>query len=81
LIAALLEKKPIIVLDEWAADQDPYFRKKFYLEILPKIKSEGFTVLAITHDDAYYDNCDSLKKMEYGQLSIQSRKSEQINLT
>lgn len=26
LIAAVLEGKPLLVLDEWAADQDPTFR-------------------------------------------------------
>ena len=68
LIAAILEKKPIIVLDEWAADQDPYFRKKFYEEILPMLKKEGFTILAITHDDRYYACADKIYKMEFGKL-------------
>ncbi|MGV3610697.1 MAG: cyclic peptide export ABC transporter [Fluviicola sp.] len=68
LIAAILEQKPIIVMDEWAADQDPYFRKKFYEEILPKLKAEGFTVLAITHDDRYYRCADRIYKMEFGKL-------------
>lgn len=69
LIATILEQKPIIVLDEWAADQDPYFRKKFYEEILPKLKGEGFTILAITHDDRYYHCADRIYKMEFGKLS------------
>lgn len=68
LIAAILECKPIIVLDEWAADQDPYFRKKFYEEILPVLQSEGFTILAITHDDRYYHCADKIYKMEFGKL-------------
>ena len=68
LISVLLEKKPIIVLDEWAADQDPYFRKKFYTEIIPILKQEGFTIIAITHDDKYYICADKLYKMEFGKL-------------
>lgn len=68
LIAALLENNPVIVLDEWAADQDPYFRKKFYEEILPYLKKEGFTILAITHDDRYYHCADKIFKMEFGKL-------------
>jgi len=68
LIAALLEEKPIIVLDEWAADQDPYFRKKFYEEIIFTLKRKKFTIIAITHDDAYYRVADKLYKMEEGQL-------------
>jgi putative ATP-binding cassette transporter len=72
LIAALLENKPVLVLDEWAADQDPYFRKKFYTEIIPFLKEEGFTIIAITHDDRYYHCADKLLKMEYGKLIAES---------
>ena len=68
LIAAILEERPIIVLDEWAADQDPYFRKKFYEEILPILKKDGFTIIAITHDDRYYHCADKIYKMEFGKL-------------
>lgn len=68
LITALMENKPILVMDEWAADQDPYFRQKFYLQIIPWLKENGITVLAITHDDKYYHCADKLFKMEYGQL-------------
>jgi len=68
LIAVLLENKPIIVLDEWAADQDPYFRQKFYVEIIPLLKQKGFTILAVTHDDKYYHCADYLYKMQEGTL-------------
>lgn len=68
LIYAMLEKKPVLILDEFAADQDPYFRKKFYLQILQFLKKEGFSVIAITHDDQYYQYCDHLYKMDYGNL-------------
>jgi cyclic peptide transporter len=69
LICALLEKKPVLILDEFAADQDPFFRKKFYLEILAVLKREGFTVIAITHDDSYYHCCDLLYRMDYGKIT------------
>jgi len=72
LISSLLEQKPILVLDEWAADQDPYFRQKFYTKILPSLKSEGFTILAITHDDKYYCCADRLYKMDEGMLYEES---------
>ncbi|WP_343691147.1 cyclic peptide export ABC transporter [Chitinophaga sp.] len=70
LICAVLEKKPILVLDEFAADQDPYFKRKFYTEVLPFLKENGITIIAITHDDQYYYCADKLYKMEEGQLSI-----------
>ena len=33
LIVAQLEKRPLLMLDEWAADQDPEFRRKFYFRV------------------------------------------------
>src|SRR6266851_5760672 len=58
LIVSLLEKRPLLLLDEWAADQDPEFRRKFYYELLPELKRSGETVVAITHDDRYIDEMD-----------------------
>lgn len=69
MIFALLEDKPILVLDEWAADQDPYFRKYFYEELLPKFKAEGKTIIAVTHDDAYFHLADRVIKFDYGKIS------------
>ena len=68
LIFALLENKPILVLDEWAADQDPHFRKFFYEELIPKLKKEGKTIIAVTHDDAYFHQADRILKFDYGQI-------------
>ncbi len=58
LIVSLLEKRPILLLDEWTAEQDPEFRKKFYAELLPAMMQAGVTVVAITHDDRYLDELD-----------------------
>jgi len=58
LLIARLENKQIYVLDEWAADQDPHFRTKFYQEILPEMKAEGKTIIAVTHDDRFFGVCD-----------------------
>lgn len=70
LINAVMEGRPILILDEWAADQDPYFRYKFYTKILPLIiKDEDKTIIAITHDDKYYHLADRIFKMESGQLN------------
>ena len=68
LAVAKLEKRPIFVLDEWAADQDPQFREHFYTHILPSLKAAGKTVIAVTHDDRFHDLADDLVKMEYGQI-------------
>jgi len=68
LIFALLEKRPILVLDEWAADQDPHFRKYFYEELVPRFKKEGKTIIAVTHDDAYFHLADRIIKFDYGTI-------------
>ena len=69
LMLAMLEGRDILILDEWAADQDPLFRRLFYRELLPQLKAAGKTVLAITHDDHYFDQADRLLKMDGGRLS------------
>ena len=58
LIVAQLERRPVLMLDEWAADQDPEFRRKFYFEFLPAMHRAGITVVAISHDDRYIDEMD-----------------------
>jgi putative ATP-binding cassette transporter len=67
-IAAMLEDKPILVMDEFAADQDPQFRKYFYEVLLPELKLMGKTVIAVTHDDHYFHVADRLLKMEEGRM-------------
>jgi putative ATP-binding cassette transporter len=73
LMAALLERRPLLVLDEWAADQDPAFRRKFYREILPTLKAEGKTIVAVTHDDSYFDVADRRFHLEEGRLVERGR--------
>ena len=58
LIVSLLEKRPILLLDEWAADQDPDFRRKFYFDLLPALHRAGVTVVAVSHDDRYLDEME-----------------------
>ena len=58
LIVALLEKRPLLLLDEWAADQDPEFRREFYYKLLPDLNRAGVTVVAVTHDDRYIEKLD-----------------------
>jgi putative pyoverdin transport system ATP-binding/permease protein len=55
LIVSMLEKRPIMILDEWTAEQDPEFRRKFYDELLPEMLQAGATIVVITHDDRYLD--------------------------
>ncbi|TDN52016.1 putative ATP-binding cassette transporter [Buttiauxella sp. JUb87] len=69
LLLALAEERDIILLDEWAADQDPHFRREFYQVLLPLMQQMGKTIFAISHDDHYFVHADRLLEMRQGQLS------------
>jgi putative ATP-binding cassette transporter len=68
LLASYIEDRPFYVFDEWAADQDPTFKAVFYEELLPELKSQGKTVLVITHDDRYFHTADRILRLEAGKL-------------
>ena len=68
LLTAYLEDRPIYVFDEWAADQDPQFKELYYKHLLPALRDRGKTVLAITHDERYFDVADRVIRLEEGQL-------------
>jgi putative ATP-binding cassette transporter len=68
LLTAYLEDRPIYVFDEWASDQDPVFKEIFYKKLLPQLKSRGKTVIAVSHDDRYFEECDRLVKLDYGRI-------------
>jgi putative ATP-binding cassette transporter len=68
LIQAILEDRPILLLDEWTADQDPEFRVVFFETLLPELKREGRSVVAVTHDDRYFHRCDRLMRLYDGRI-------------
>ncbi len=69
LLLAYMEERQILLLDEWAADQDPMFREVFYREILPELKAAGKTIIAVTHDDHYFDIADKVYRLDNGAMS------------
>ncbi|QIB47708.1 cyclic peptide export ABC transporter [Streptomyces aureoverticillatus] len=69
LVSALLSERPVLLFDEWAADQDPEFREFFYTEVLPALRKRGKTVIAITHDDRYFGIADQILKLERGRVA------------
>jgi putative ATP-binding cassette transporter len=66
MVVALLEDRPLYIFDEWAADQDPEFRRYYYEQLLPDLKRRGKTVLAISHDDRYFHCADRVVTMDWG---------------
>lgn len=71
LVSSYLEDRAVYVFDEWAADQDPTFKRVFYTEILPDLKANGKAVIVITHDDAYFSCADRVVKLENGRLQTE----------
>lgn len=69
LISSILEDKEIYLFDEWAANQDPYFKEIFYNKILTYLKEKKKTLLVITHDDRYFHLADRVMKLRDGKLA------------
>ena len=68
LLTAYMEDRPVYVFDEWAADQDPSFKKTFYRTLLPELKGKGKAVVVISHDDRYYDLADHIIRLDCGRI-------------
>lgn len=68
LLVSYLEEKRFCLFDEWAADQDPDFKRKFYCEILPELKKQNKCIIVISHDDRYFHIADEIIRMENGRI-------------
>jgi len=69
LVHAYLEGRPVLVFDEWAADQDPAFRHLFYTELLPELRAKGHLLVVISHDDRYFHLADRVITMRAGKIA------------
>ncbi|MDT0137338.1 cyclic peptide export ABC transporter [Acidovorax sp. PRC11] len=69
LVHAYLEGRPVMVFDEWAADQDPAFRHLFYTELLPELRAKGHLLVVISHDDRYFHLADRVVHMRAGRIA------------
>jgi putative ATP-binding cassette transporter len=72
LLTAYMEDRPIYVFDEWAADQDPSFKRTFYHKLLPELKAKGKAVLVISHDERYYSVADRAIRLDCGKIVTQT---------
>lgn len=70
LLQCYLQDSPILLFDEWAADQDPEFRQFFYRTIIREMKAAGKLIIAISHDDFYYDVADKIVEMREGRSTV-----------
>jgi putative ATP-binding cassette transporter len=79
LLTAFLENRPIYVFDEWAADQDPYFKDFFYVHLLPELTARHKTVFVITHDDRYYHLAERIITLDDGQVTSDTARAPLIS--
>lgn len=79
LVHAYLEGRPVLVFDEWAADQDPSFRHLFYTELLPELRAKGHSLVVISHDDRYFHVADRVVVMQAGRV-VEDRSSAPAGL-
>jgi putative ATP-binding cassette transporter len=80
LLTTWLEDRPLVLFDEWAADQDPVFRELFYTQVLPQLKEQGKTVVVISHDDRYYGLADRVLKLDQGMIVSEERRAPLVAL-
>ncbi len=64
LLMALLQDRPLVVFDEWAADQDPRYKDFFYGEVLSRLRDSGKLVVVISNDEEYFHTADRVLWLE-----------------
>jgi putative ATP-binding cassette transporter len=70
LLMALIEDRPIVLFDEWAADQDPQYKELFYRDILPSLRARGKLTVVLSHDERYFHLGDRVLWLERGQAPV-----------
>jgi putative ATP-binding cassette transporter len=70
LLLALIENRPIIILDEFAAEQDPEHKTWFYEQLIPALKARGKIVIVITHDSRFFRCSDFTLMFERGRAPV-----------
>jgi putative ATP-binding cassette transporter len=68
LLGALLEDRPILIFDEWAANQDSSFKHMFYHTLLRELRAAGKTLLVISHDENHFGIADRVIRLQDGRL-------------
>jgi putative ATP-binding cassette transporter len=75
LLLAYIADVPVLVFDEFAADQDPEAKRFFYHEVLPELKAKGRIVVVVTHDDRFFRLADQVVVLERGVPPVIQRRA------
>ena len=79
LIVSILDQRPVMVLDEFGAEQDPEHRHRFYREWLGDLKAMGKTVIVVSHDDRYFDAADRIVRLDFGRV-VEERTARPVSV-
>ena len=72
MVVAILERRPVLVFDEWDSHQDPGLRAFYYETLLPELLDQGRIVFAVSHDARRFSRADHLLHLEGGQMVVES---------
>jgi putative pyoverdin transport system ATP-binding/permease protein len=67
LLRAVIEDRPVLVFDEWAADQDHGYKDFFYQEFLPRLRGARKLVVVVSDDERYFHTADRVLWLERGE--------------
>jgi putative pyoverdin transport system ATP-binding/permease protein len=70
LLRAVTEGRPVLIFDEWAADQDHGFKDFFYREFLPRQRRDRKLVVVISDDERYFHTADRVLWLERGEPPV-----------
>ncbi|MDH5547998.1 MAG: cyclic peptide export ABC transporter [Gammaproteobacteria bacterium] len=68
IFVMLLENRPVYIFDEPGADLDPDFKDVFYYRIVRKLRSQGKTIIIVSHDSHYFNIADRVIEMANGKV-------------
>jgi|GEM_PF-2394284 len=69
LLNAILEDRPVLLLDDILSDQDKPFRERLYLDIFPALKKQGKTLVIVSRDASCLERADRVLTLHQGHLT------------
>lgn len=68
LLKAIVEDRPVLLLDDLLSDQDAEWRERLYLEVFPALVKQGKTVVIVSRDETCHELADRTLILNHGTL-------------